>query len=790
MILKAWGLAALCLLGCARDAAAATHATFLSPVDGAQLSASPSLQWTAVAGAQAYVLWVGSTPGGSDLLASGEITALSHAPVNVPENVPVFARIWTKLGGAWRYADARFAVAASPAAALYNGATGDFSVQLDVGRDVSTGGAGWRPDERVLLADLNGDALADVFRYDPATGDWERRVNLGDGRFRLSSGQWPGGGAPHAADLDGDGRADVFLYNPEAGLWQACYSDPGDGFTCASGLWAPHWTLHVGDFNGDAREDLFLYNGEDAAADPNSGRWFKVLSMARGSFHYVDGSPRWAPYWQIVPADFNGDRRTDLFLYHRDSGRWFVGLEAGAGFTYLEGAWEPGWDLYPGDYDGNGRADLFLYRPDTGHWRQALTEVPGTFRSSTGLWGRGWTVTPGALNADGRTDLLLYDSASGRWARVLAAAPGAFDYSYGTWAPGYTTVLAGGKVPLSRPVAVPSNPASGSGDTSRAFEWTAPPMARAYRLQIGTSVGAGNLHDSGRIDATRRFVRGLPQGVRLYGRLSTETSAGWQPFDFTFVVRPGTPAADVGTQIDASMALTAEVRAMASATNAPFGWTPLFAYATGHGDWGASCSDYAVVLARLLAQLNVTLSSRVFHVAFNLNAYDMHTLVEMRDPRVEQWLLLDPTFAMTVRRTGDGGYATARNVSDAARALRWSDLEFVPLGPDGLRHAEDYYIDYPLLYLNVISGSGATSGAVSVLPYVAPVALPDGAGGLGLYLLQSPVSPRTVVIDGTSRSMTFGGVDRVTYIFLARAIAPPAAGQPALGAYVPRRFVF
>jgi FG-GAP-like repeat len=784
---KAWWLGTLLVLGLGHEARAATFARMLAPLDGATVASPASFRWTAAEGASAYMLWVGTAPGGSDLLTTGESLALSHPAVALPEGVPLFARIWTRTGSTWRYADARFAVPARQPAVLYNGQTGDFRVQLEVGLDTSASGGAWTAGDRVLVADFSGDGLADLFRYNPISGEWQRRINLGNGAFRVSGDRWGVGWEPVAADLDGDGRADVFLYNPTTGAWASCFSLVNDAFAYFEGLWAPGWSIHVADFNGDRRQDLFLYNARPAT-DPNSGRWFKVLSTGRGAFQYIDGSPRWAPSWRVVAGDFNGDRRSDLFLYDAQLGRWFVCLEAGQGFTYLGGTWDPNWQVQAGDFNGDGRTDLFLYRPDLGRWTQAITTTPGSFLYYQGLWGPGWTLTTGSLDADTRTDLLLYDRGSGRWARVLSRTAGTFSYEYGNWEPGFTTVALGGAAPLSRPTAVPLNPAARLTAPGEAFRWTAPPLARAYRLQIGSQAGAANLHDSGRIQVTRRFVTGLPQGVTLYGRLLTETAAGWAPFDFPFVVGPGVSAPSIDMQIAAAMELTADVRAMASAANQPHGWTPLFDYTTGAGYWGASCPDYAVVLTQLLAQARVTLSNRMFNVAFNLNLYDMHTLVEMLDTRTNQWLLLDPTFGLTVRRTSDSAFATSRDVSQAARLKRWSDLEFVPLGPDGLSHADNYYIDYPLLFLNVFGGSGVTSQTVSVLPYLEPVSLPIGVGGL--YVLQSPVTPRPVVIDGLSRYVTFVGVDGVTWVFWAGTVDAPAPSGPALAAYRPRRYVF
>jgi len=67
------------------------------------------VQWTAVTGAQAYTLWFGSTPGGADLVNSGELQLTSYASrVLLPANQTLYARLWTKTGGIWRFTDSTF----------------------------------------------------------------------------------------------------------------------------------------------------------------------------------------------------------------------------------------------------------------------------------------------------------------------------------------------------------------------------------------------------------------------------------------------------------------------------------------------------------------------------------------------------------------------------------------------------------------------------------------------------------------------------------------------------------
>ena len=85
------------------------RAEWIFPRSGAANIALPqSFRWTAVPGADAYYLYVGTQRGARDLVDTGEITATSYMPPALPTDRPLFARIWTKIAGQWLFRDSTF----------------------------------------------------------------------------------------------------------------------------------------------------------------------------------------------------------------------------------------------------------------------------------------------------------------------------------------------------------------------------------------------------------------------------------------------------------------------------------------------------------------------------------------------------------------------------------------------------------------------------------------------------------------------------------------------------------
>jgi len=90
-------------------------AQFITPTNGAtNVNLAQPIQWTSVANAQAYYLYVGSSSGAKDLLNSGELAGTSYLASNLPSAQLLYARLWTKVAGAWTFVDITFTASVAP----------------------------------------------------------------------------------------------------------------------------------------------------------------------------------------------------------------------------------------------------------------------------------------------------------------------------------------------------------------------------------------------------------------------------------------------------------------------------------------------------------------------------------------------------------------------------------------------------------------------------------------------------------------------------------------------------
>lgn len=257
--------------------------------------------------------------------------------------------------------------------ALFDPATGNWYIrrssdgQMLGGAPINWGNGSMSP----VPADYDGDGRADIAVYESTTGNWFIRQS--------SDGQLQGGAArnwgwfgvvPVPEDYDGDGRADLAVFNPDGSTWYVQNSSDGqlrDGgpLRVSSGAPVP------GDYDGDGRGDLAVWESGIHELTVSFS-----LSHAQVTEYLLDYG---ILYDAPVAVDMDGQAAMGLAQYFWRLSWYYVDIFARpirAG-TWAVATDDPvlpnvgssrAWPV-PADYNGDGRTDLTAFTPSRQEWK-------------------------------------------------------------------------------------------------------------------------------------------------------------------------------------------------------------------------------------------------------------------------------------------------------------------------------------------------------------------------------------------------------------------------------------
>lgn len=160
-------------------------------------------------------------------------------------------------------------------------------------------------------------------------------------------------------DTDGDGRTDIRAYRQSASAFYILNSSNNSLSTYNFGGTGQNVFIPglSDDYDGDGKSDLVT-----SIVPAGGSRTWNILQSGSNTVRTV----QWGlSSDQTVPADYDGDGRTDIAVYRRSEGIWYILLSTTNQMRAESWGQAPNDFAMVGDFDGDGISDLTVVRPDS-----------------------------------------------------------------------------------------------------------------------------------------------------------------------------------------------------------------------------------------------------------------------------------------------------------------------------------------------------------------------------------------------------------------------------------------